>query len=471
MRRGAFLLAAVLSAVAPMGAAAEQATSGPPPSSGVFPRPASMEAQVRFWRAVFTEYSIHQVVVHDALHLDKIYTVIDSRPYLAEGMSEDQALRLGGIEADAALSRVRETLLRFDRERPKRSSLNAEERRIYDLFKGDRDPARFRDAADDKRLRRQRGLRERYAEAVRISRRYLPKMEHIFREEGLPIELTRLPFIESCFNVEAYSKVGAAGVWQFMPATGRRFIRVDDLVDERRDPIRSTHAAAQYLSRLYGALGSWPLAITAYNHGPEGIARAVRETGSDDIGVIVRKYQGRAFGFASRNFYAEFLAALDVDREREKYFGDLGPAREWDAHEHRLDRPVSIEVAARLARAEPGELVLLNPALSKSVVTGRRMIPRGYQLWMPRSGARGFDDRLAEYAAEVKVTRVASPAVTRKGGQSARTKVVIHRVRRGQTLSHIARQHKVTVSQLRVANRLNKAGYIRAGQVLKIPVR
>src|SRR5207237_2254993 len=127
---------------------------------------------------------------------------------------------------------------------------------------------------------------------------------------GLP----RLPLSESCFNLHAYPKVGAAGIWQFMPATGRHFMRVDNLVDERRDPIASTRAAAQFLDRVHDMLGSWPLAITAYNHGPDGMARAVDEVGSSDIGRIVREYQGRAFGFASRNFYAELLDSLAVDR-------------------------------------------------------------------------------------------------------------------------------------------------------------
>src|SRR5207302_759238 len=227
----------------------------------------------------------------------------------------------------------------------------------------DPSPDRFLVAADDKHLRAQRGLRERFAEGIRVSRRYLPEMERIFREEGLPVELTRLPLIESCFNLHAYSKVGAAGIWQFMPATGRHFMRVDNLVDERRDPIASTRAAAQFLDRVHDMLGSWPLAITAYNHGPDGVARAVGEVGSSDIGRIVREYQGRAFGFASRNFYAEFLAALDVERDYQTYFGDLSVDAPLRMHERRLERALGIEAAARLARTDRTALALLDPAL------------------------------------------------------------------------------------------------------------
>jgi membrane-bound lytic murein transglycosylase D len=164
-------------------------------------------------------------------------------------------------------------------------------------------------------------------------------MERIFRAEGLPLELTRLPLVESCFDVEAYSKVGAAGIWQFMPATGRLYaMDVNDSVDERRDPIASTRAAARFLRHNYEALeDSWPLAITAYNHGPAGIRRAISATGTTDIGVIVGRYDGPAFGFASRNFYAEFLAALDVDRHREAWFGKL------DVHQPEPTRVIPLE--------------------------------------------------------------------------------------------------------------------------------
>src|SRR6185295_2608522 len=202
------------------------------------------------------------------------------------------------------------------------------------------------------------------------------------------------PFIESCFNLAAYSKVGAAGIWQFMPATGRRFMRVDTLVDERRDPLYSTHAAAQFLTYLYDSLGSWPLAITAYNHGPEGIARAIDEVGTSRIERIVRDYRGRAFGFASRNFYAEFLAALDVEREHEKYFGEMRLEDPFRAREHRLERAVGIQAAARCASTDSDELARLNPALSPLVVSGRRPIPSGYRLRVPDS-AHGFETRLA----------------------------------------------------------------------------
>src|SRR5262249_57227313 len=157
--------------------------------------------------------------------------------------------------------------------------------------------------------------------------------------------------------LHAYARCGAAGMWQFSRPTGRRFMRVDSLVDERRDPFASSRAAALYLREVHNALDSWPLAITAYNHGPEGMARAVREVGTTDIATIIRQYDGKAFGYASRNFYAEFLAALQVEQDYQTHFGDLPLDAPLRFREHRLDRPVSIQAAARFAGSGPDELV------------------------------------------------------------------------------------------------------------------
>ena len=102
--------------------------------------------------------------------------------------------------------------------------------------------------------------REKFEQAIKRSGRYLPLMESIFaREYNLPVELTRLPFVESSFNIRARSKVGASGIWQFMRSTGKLFLKINDGVDERNDPIRATEAAAKLLKMNFGSLKSWPL--------------------------------------------------------------------------------------------------------------------------------------------------------------------------------------------------------------------
>src|SRR5262249_41445199 len=157
----------------------------------------------------------------------------------------------------------------------------------------------------------QGGMRGRFAQGLIRSWTYLPEIERIFANAGLPAELTLLPHIESSFENRALSKVGAAGIWQIMPATGRRYLRVSDAVDERRGFSAPTRAAAKILRENYDMLGPWPLAITAYNHGANGMKQAVATVGTTDFGVIVQRYRGPLFGFASQNFYAEFLAAID----------------------------------------------------------------------------------------------------------------------------------------------------------------
>ena len=149
-----------------------------------------------------------------------------------------------------------------------------------------------------KRVRAQRGVKERFATGLELSRRYLEQMQEIFREEGLPVELTYLPLVESSFNIRARSPAGAVGIWQFMRTTGRRYLRVNRSVDERRDPLESTRAAAQLLKENYAIFGDWPLAITAYNHGREGIMRAVSKVGSDIMRSAGTSFAASATSFA-----------------------------------------------------------------------------------------------------------------------------------------------------------------------------
>jgi membrane-bound lytic murein transglycosylase D len=258
-----------------------------------------------------------------------------------------------------------------------------------------------------------------------------------------------------------------------MPATGRIYaMDVNALVDERRDPIAATRAAARFLRHNYEQLEeAWPLAITAYNHGPAGVRRAIGDTGTTDIGVIVQRYKGPAFGFASRNFYAEFLAAVEVDQYRQAYFGDLTVEKPEPTRVVPLDRSVGIEVAARLAGTDRDMVASLNPALMDPVVDGRRAIPAGYELRLPVEHSSGFAERFAQLGAEQRVMRVSSPAVGPRRA-SSRAVASAHRVGRGDTLSEIAQRYRVSVASLKTANRLKGKGKeLRPGQVLKIPRR
>ncbi len=473
-RRRAVMLLAVVLACASTASAADSASS--------FPSPAVLRPQVAFWKKIFGVYSENQVVIHDAEHLGRVYSVLDFRDRVAAGESPIavESAKRAGTRAEKA--RIQALLLRLDARNGNAGGLDAEERRIWNLFAKDRNSRKFAEAAEDERIRSQAGLKERFGQGLRVSRRYLGEMEEIFRREGLPTDLTRLPLVESCFNIDAYSKVGAAGIWQFMRSTAQSYMLVGGVVDERRDPLRATRGAARHLRENYEALGTWPLAITAYNHGRAGMRRAVDATGTTDIGRIIKTYKGPLFGFASRNFYPEFLAALEVERGRRDYFGDLEFDPPFKGDEVPMRQALSGSAAVSCADVSPAELAELNPAIDSAVFRGAGNLPRGYLLRVPPGTAASFEQRLAQLASDARViarrTRGSSHVrrvAKRERGKGARRQAVAnakryrtHRVRRGQTLSHIADRYGVSVERIKHANRL-RGSVVKAGQVLKIP--
>src|SRR5215813_1645734 len=440
-----------------------------------FTVPPALTTQVNFWIDVFTRYGKRQVVIHDTERLDRIYSVLDLSDLDAEGLTETQIELAMKSEEEAEKDRIRAVLRRLDQIDPQSDYLTDEDRRLVTLFANDPNPGKFGAAAGEDRVRGQRGLRERFARGLQIAHGYFPAMEQIFRQEGVPPEITRLPMVESCFNVHAYSKVGAAGVWQFMPGTARRFMRVDGVVDERLDPLVSTRAAARFMRENYQQLGTWPLAIKAYNHGPAGIARAVRETGSTDAATIIENYRGPAYKFASRNFYPEFLAALYVDEHYRTYFGDIALDPPLNAETVLLTRQTPIITAARCAGTDPWDIATLNPSLLASIHDGQRPIPAGYELRVPRGTGERFDTCLAALPEPRTLMGARVPSSRRGLGRGSDRKAairaavkrqhVVHKVKRGQTLAQIATLYGCSVDQLRKGNKL-KGNTIHAGQVL-----
>jgi membrane-bound lytic murein transglycosylase D len=442
-----------------LGAGAAMAAASP------FTVPRALKPQVDFWIAIFATYSRYQDVIHDTEHLDRVYSVLDFRDAAAGG-GGGQIDAMMRAQEDEEKARIRAMLYKLQSD-PDPATLTAEELRIQGMFANDPSPTKYMDAAAADRIRGQRGLRERFAEGIAIGHAYFPSMEEIFRRNGVPIEITRLPLVESTFNMKAYSKVGAAGIWQFMPGTARHFMRVDDVVDERLDPLVATAAAATFMRQNYERLGTWPLAIKAYNHGPAGMARAVRDTGTTDIATIIREYKGPAFKFASRNFYPEFLAALHVERNYRKYFGDLALHPPLRADTVTLSSPMSITAAARCADADVWAVSELNPSLLPPVRAGRVAIPAGYSLRVPSGDAARFRGCAVSLPVSEMARRATSRRQVASRGRGAPT-ARVHRVQRGQTLSGIAARYGCTTDQLRRGNKL-KSGVVRTGQLLRIP--
>ena len=283
--------------------------------SGVFPKPAVIEPAVDFWRKTYAVWQRSQVAFHDDRNLDVVYEVIDLPGYVGEGLTSEQKeivnqrrdywkAQLAGLESK----------LRYG------VPLNANDKQIVAKLETSGKPLSFINGASE-RLRSQRGTRERFKRGLEISTRYDKHFRKIFREAGLPEDLAYLPHVESSFQVSAKSSAGAVGLWQFTKAAAKTFMPGDSSVDRRLDPLVSANGAARYLSHAYEKLGNWPAAVTSYNHGIGGMKRAQSQVGTD-FGRIVEQYDGPAFGFASRNYYAQFLAARESARNPEQYFSE-----------------------------------------------------------------------------------------------------------------------------------------------------
>jgi membrane-bound lytic murein transglycosylase D len=280
--------------------------------STLFPRPEALRGAIDFWKQVFGVYTTRHVLVHDNENLRIVYGV--------ESLDRQSSKSQRQQSQDAILARYRLALEGLAAAPADTARLSGEKKRVWLALGKSPDPQRYRRALET--LRVQVGQRDRFTQGLVMWDRHGEEIRRILREHGVPDSLAVLPFIESGYNPEAYSHVGAAGLWQIMKGTGRPFLRIGRKVDERRDPFKATAAAAKILKGNYQSLGAWPLAITAYNHGAAGVGRGVKEVGSREIADLVARYKGPAFGFASRNFYAEFAAVLELISQRETYFGE-----------------------------------------------------------------------------------------------------------------------------------------------------
>ncbi|MEM8934157.1 MAG: lytic transglycosylase domain-containing protein, partial [Acidobacteriota bacterium] len=273
------LLAPIPLAATSAGEASEPAVqeSRPAPRSldpTVFPVPHELRPNVEFWLQVYTRYDNDVVLLHDEWHLGVIYAALDFGEVNDSGISDARKRRIRRQRIEEARTKYK-TILRLLAAGKVSDRWPQDQERVEQLF--DAVPGdRKKYTRAQRRLRTQTCLRNRFAEAIERSGYFMPTMERIFRDHGLPTELTRLPFVESLFQWRARSSAAAGGIWQFMPSTARFYMDMTAEIDERFDPLTATDAAARHLSANFEALDSWPLAITAYNHGRAGMKRAVR---------------------------------------------------------------------------------------------------------------------------------------------------------------------------------------------------
>lgn len=450
------LLSAGLLAL-PAGVHAQASPTGAPSAlsatrSPGLERPAALQAEVDFWVRIYAAVSSTGGLVHDDRRLGVVYEQMEFSP----GTPAAERRR----QVDAARARYA-TLLRMLAARIAAqppgmpldpATLTPDEARVYALWPAGTLAAELTAAAG--RIRFQLGQRDRFLEGYIRAGAYESHLREVMERLGLPGEIAALPHVESSFNARAYSKVGAAGMWQFMPSTGRRWLRVDDVVDERRDPYKSTVAAARYLQLNHALLGTWPLALTAYNHGAGGLRRAKQQLGTDDIVRMIREYQGPAFGFASRNFFPCFLAALEVDRNAAKYFGPVRRDTPDDSRVIILPEYVPVNALVRVFEVDRDRLRDLNLPLMPAVWDGRRHVPAGYALRVP---------------ADAKPTQEALRELKPSERFAGQVRERSYKVRRGDTAQAIARKFGTSVRGLLANNGLKRAKQVKRGMVLRIP--
>lgn len=383
---------------------AEGDSANPNPSP--FPVPAGLESSVEFWKKVFSEFSRSQLVYFDPFDMSRIYEVTDV----------------------------------------------GEESRSNEYINDERARIAAAHGVQIERVKAQRGIKERTAAGIKRSGRYLAQIQKIFVERGLPPEITYLPMVESSYDINARSSVGALGIWQFMPRTGRQYLRVSSGVDERRDPLESSRAAASYLKEAYENLGSWPLAITSYNYGQAGVARAVDEVGSANLVDLIERYNHPYWGFPPKQFYAEFLAAVEIGSNVARYF----PGLELDAavtiKEVEVNRSTTLASLIKSSGLDRDDFLGWNPALSSTA----RVVPAGYRVKLPT-------DRTVEPLVVLAKNEEVKPKA------KAQPQVVHHRVKSGETLYEIARRYGASVQHIARVNGLRPSHLLRAGSTLRIP--
>ncbi len=420
------------------------ANSGAAGNEVLFPRPKALERDVNFWISIFTEYSTREGVLHDNRNLAVVYEKI----VLPENASRRTRNRLSKARREYYQKILRALA------NGKRDNLSAQEYRVLEMWPADVSDKELLTAAS--RIRFQLGLSDRFREGLQRSGRWRNHVNAEFSRLGVPHELAALPHVESSYNPDARSHVGASGIWQFTRSTGRRFLQVDHILDERNDPFLATTAAAKLLAYNYSITGNWPMAITAYNHGLSGARRAMRQYGDNAYTEILRHYKSRTFGFASRNFYVAFLAAMQIDQNPQAYFPGLVPDRPVDYAMMLLPAYIPADKLAAALKVRERDLARHNPAIQATVWQGSKHLPLNFELRMPNNMlSDSLPALMANLSADARFDEQLPD--------------LFHTIRRGDTLSQIADEYRTRVSTLVALNNLGNSNRIRAGQQLRLP--
>ena len=339
--------------------------------SELFPKPKYLQGNVEFWKKIYTEISINEGVLHDR----KFPCIIYRKIYVGDkrGKAFNDYLKKSKNEIVSMLKRISSI---------PEHGLSSEEVYILDQFKKYSSKDTINKAI--KRVRFQRGQKEEFKEGIERSGMFIEQIRLILKKYNIPERLAYLPCVESSFNQNAGSKAGAVGLWQFIKTTGRNYLTITKEIDERYDPILSTIAAAKLLKRNYKELRSWPLAITAYNHGLSGVKRAAKQLKTGNISIIIKKYKSPSFKFASKNFYSCFLAASEVAQNYKKFFHDVNIKQPFDRKRINLTNNVNYNYFYERLGISFNTFKKYNPALRPKFYKTKKNISKGYFIYFPK---------------------------------------------------------------------------------------
>jgi len=357
--------------------------------SADFQIPDGLKERTEFWFDIYARYGEAHHVVHHVRYPWIVYKVVDTTDMLHNGKGPLWLRRDRGNKLAIKTAGDVRAALRKLAQRSNYNNLPPLEKELYDKLlplKGSRKSV-FRLAAES--VRSQLGQKDFFQRGLINSSRYLPYMEEEFKKLGLPLELTRMPFVESSFNENAYSKVGASGIWQIMPRTGKAYMIVDPHIDERNSPLKATQAAGRLLRSYYRAMGSWPLTITSYNHGIGNIQTAIKRAGSRDLPTIIERYHAGDFRFASSNFYTCFLAALYAEKYHELIFKNIPREPLQEVEVIKLAGRTKAHFLPKVTGLQKDELLKYNLDL-RAAFKSNGSVPKGFQLHLPP----GYKDRM-----------------------------------------------------------------------------
>ena len=423
----------------------------------IFPCPDELKPRVLFWIDIFTKYGNETIILHDSENPQRVYKVIRTTDRCSR-RNEPRSI-------SNAKASVRKQLLQIADKRDQGiARFTGEMQHLAALVKNEK-PAEIRQAA--KRIRCQGGVADQFLLALERHGTYGPMVVSTLKKAGLPTDIQYLPFVESSYRPTAYSRVGAAGMWQIMPRTARTLgLKISSTVDERLDPDLASAAAARYFLDSRQRLGDtarniksskkyslYPFVITSYNYGAAGMVRAMDKVGPDYMDVL-NKYKARGFQIAVKNFYSSFLAARHVAQNADQYFPN-----------HKVAQPLAVDVVTIKTPASPERLMSVfsvseqalkkyNPSLMRLVWTGRRFVPKGYKLKLPKT-TTGRSDQVAKLNS--------LPAEEPKYVEYS------YRVQRGDTACGIAKKEGVSCRELIALNNLGRRALIRSGQIITIP--